>query len=65
MSLFAIDHRKPTNIWPRGGPVSSEGEFPVSVAFNKDGSHFCVLNGGAVNGVKICLPQCAPHGIVK
>ncbi|KAI0628048.1 hypothetical protein C8Q77DRAFT_1068725 [Trametes polyzona] len=51
VSLFGIDPRKPTNINPIGGPVSSEGEFPSSLAFNADGSRLCVLNGGAVNGV--------------
>lgn len=35
-----------------GKPVGSGGEFPVSVAFNKDGSQLCALNGGAINGVK-------------
>ncbi|KAH9921684.1 uncharacterized protein BXZ73DRAFT_51631 [Epithele typhae] len=51
VSLFHIDPRKPTNITPIGYPVSSEGEFPISVAFNSDGSRLCVLNGGAVDGV--------------
>lgn len=31
--------------------VSSEGEFPISLAFNNNGNRFCVLNGGRVNGV--------------
>ncbi|KAI9063304.1 hypothetical protein FKP32DRAFT_1612074 [Trametes sanguinea] len=51
VSLFSIDPRRPTNISPLGDPTSSEGEFPVSLAFNSDGSRLCVLNGGAVNGV--------------
>ena len=34
-----------------GFPVSTEGEFPMSLAINKNGSTVCVLNGGAVNGV--------------
>ncbi|KAI0741357.1 hypothetical protein C8Q80DRAFT_1110448 [Daedaleopsis nitida] len=51
VSLFSIDPRKPTRIELIGEPVSSEGEFPVSVAFNGDGNRLCVLNGGAVNGV--------------
>ncbi|KAI0664334.1 hypothetical protein C8Q70DRAFT_1049831 [Cubamyces menziesii] len=51
ISLFSIDPSKPTNISPLGDPVSSEGEFPVSLAFNADGSRLCALNGGAINGV--------------
>ncbi|KAI0773239.1 hypothetical protein BD413DRAFT_472863 [Trametes elegans] len=51
VSLFSINPRKPTNISPLGDPISSEGEFPVSLAFNNDGSRLCVLNGGKVNGV--------------
>ncbi|KAH9849207.1 hypothetical protein C2E23DRAFT_888396 [Lenzites betulinus] len=51
VSLFSIDSKTPTNIQPLGDPVSSEGEFPMSLAFNSDGTRLCVLNGGAVNGV--------------
>ncbi|KAI0675904.1 hypothetical protein C8Q78DRAFT_963500 [Trametes maxima] len=51
VSLFAIDPRKPTNITPLGDPISSEGEFPVSLTFNSEGTRLCVLNGGKVNGV--------------
>ncbi|KAI9060507.1 hypothetical protein FKP32DRAFT_1613511 [Trametes sanguinea] len=51
ISLFSIDPKTPTNIQPLGDPVSSEGEFPMSLAFNSDGSRLCVLNGGTVNGV--------------
>ncbi|KAI0354605.1 hypothetical protein OH77DRAFT_1425666 [Trametes cingulata] len=51
VSLFSIDPDTPTNIQPIGGPVSSEGEFPMSLAFNSDGTRLCVLNGGTVNGV--------------
>ena len=58
VSLFTIDPRKPTNITPLGDPISSEGQFPQSVAFNSDGSRLCVLNGGAVNGVKYVLIVC-------
>ena len=51
MSIFSIDPNEPTNLTPIGDPVSSEGEFPISVAFNTNGDSFCVLNGGKVNGV--------------
>ncbi|OSD04791.1 hypothetical protein PYCCODRAFT_1433130 [Trametes coccinea BRFM310] len=51
VSLFSIDPKQPTDISPLGDPVSSEGEFPMSLAFNNDGSRLCVLNGGAVASV--------------
>ncbi|KAH9850346.1 hypothetical protein C2E23DRAFT_836177 [Lenzites betulinus] len=50
VSLFSIDPRTPTNIQQIGDVASSEGEFPMSLAFNADGNRLCVLNGGAVNG---------------
>ena len=34
-----------------GTPVSSEGEWPNSVAFSPNSQNLCVLNSGAVNGV--------------
>jgi len=34
-----------------GHPFSSEGQFPVSVAINQNGTSLCVLNGGKVSGV--------------
>jgi len=40
-----------------GGPVSSEGEFPMSVAINENATMVCVLNGGAVNGVNCYKPD--------
>ncbi|KAL1941315.1 hypothetical protein VTO73DRAFT_7527 [Trametes versicolor] len=64
VSLFKIDPRKPTNITPLGDPVSSEGEFPSSVAFNADGSRLCVLNGGAINGVN-CYTVDKELGLVQ
>ncbi|KAI0369194.1 hypothetical protein BV20DRAFT_946629 [Pilatotrama ljubarskyi] len=51
ISLFSINPKTPTEITPTGDPVSSEGEFPVSVAFNRNGTRLCALNGGAVAGV--------------
>jgi hypothetical protein len=50
--LFAIDQNQPSQINMIGQPMSSGGEFPMSLAFNKAGNMLCVLNGGAVNGVK-------------
>ncbi|KAI0635912.1 hypothetical protein C8Q77DRAFT_1155656 [Trametes polyzona] len=53
VALFSIDPNTPTNINSIGDVVSSEGEFPMSLAFNDAGDRLCVLNGGTVNGV-IC-----------
>ncbi|KAH9926314.1 uncharacterized protein BXZ73DRAFT_90973 [Epithele typhae] len=51
LSLFTIDPKSPTKLTPLGYPISSGGEFPISVAFNPDGSMLCALNGGSVAGV--------------
>ncbi|TDL16576.1 hypothetical protein BD410DRAFT_808023 [Rickenella mellea] len=51
VSMFSINPENPIDMKLIGGPVSSEGEFPMSVALNKNGTMACVLNGGAVNGV--------------
>jgi len=51
LAVYAINPDMPSQISMIGNPVSSEGEFPVSLAINKDGNQVCVLNGGAVNGV--------------
>lgn len=57
MSLFSINPQDPTNISQLGEPVSSEGEFPVSLTINKKGDTVCVLNAGQVNGVKYVPPH--------
>ncbi|KAI0649131.1 hypothetical protein C8Q79DRAFT_998995 [Trametes meyenii] len=63
VSLFTIDPNTPTNIQQLGDVVSSEGEFPMSLAFNGDGSRLCVLNGGQVNGV-VCYKVDKKLGLV-
>jgi len=52
VTMFAIDPKNPSNLAMVGQPVSSEGEFPMSLAIKSDGSMVCVLNGGLVNGVQ-------------
>ncbi|KAG9096452.1 hypothetical protein FRC06_008637 [Ceratobasidium sp. 370] len=47
--MFKINHQNPSEIHM---PVSSGGEFPVSVAFSEKTNEVCVLNGGRVNGVQ-------------
>ncbi|KAI0642115.1 hypothetical protein C8Q79DRAFT_987640 [Trametes meyenii] len=64
VSLFSINPKVPTDITPLGDPVSSEGEFPMSVAFNSDGTRLCVLNGGAVASVK-CFTVDKKLGLVS
>lgn len=57
VSLFSIDPKNPVKIEQIGQPASSEGEFPMSIAFNKNGTQACVLNGGQVSGVKYVFSQ--------
>jgi len=51
VSVFSIDPKDPAKLKILGKPAPSEGEFPMSLAFNKEGKQLCVLNGGKVNGV--------------
>ncbi|KAF7980718.1 hypothetical protein HWV62_37191 [Athelia sp. TMB] len=51
VSLFSINPSLPAGLKIIGRPVSSGGEFPISVAFNEAGSLLCALNGGKVAGV--------------
>ena len=60
ISLFSINPNSPTVISQIGNPVSSEGEFPMSLAFNDAGSRLCVLNGGTVSGVKCVSMRLRP-----
>lgn len=52
VALFSINAKQPELLTMIGQPVSSGGEFPMSMAINSDGSQVCVLNGGKVNGVQ-------------
>jgi 6-phosphogluconolactonase (cycloisomerase 2 family) len=51
VSLFSINPNDPAQIHHIGRPVNSGGEFPMSLAFNAQGTQVCALNGGKVNGV--------------
>ncbi|THH28585.1 hypothetical protein EUX98_g5595 [Antrodiella citrinella] len=64
VSLFSINPQDPTMISQIGEPVSSEGEFPVSLAINKKGDAVCVLNAGQVNGVN-CFAVDKSLGLVR
>lgn len=50
--MFSIDRKNPSTLKLIGGPTSSEGEFPVSVAVHPEGKLVCVLNGGKINNVQ-------------
>ncbi|KAJ6513244.1 hypothetical protein C8R45DRAFT_920943 [Mycena sanguinolenta] len=63
ISVFNIDSTNPTNLEMIGEPVGSGGEFPVSLAINKDGNMVCSLNGGEVNGVA-CFSVDKTKGLV-
>jgi hypothetical protein len=52
ISMFSINPDQPSQLEAIGKPVCSEGEFPMSLAFNADGTMLCALNGGKVNGVQ-------------
>ena len=50
--MFSINPDQPADLKPVGKPTPSEGEFPMSLAFNPEGTMLCALNGGKVNGVQ-------------
>ncbi|KAF8520244.1 hypothetical protein BU17DRAFT_75781 [Hysterangium stoloniferum] len=62
--MFSIDPNEPTKLRMVGGPVSSGGEFPVSIAISKQSGQVCVLNGGRLNGVN-CYKQDPSLGLVQ
>lgn len=51
LSVFSINPQNPVDIKQLGQPVSSGGEFPMSLAIDKTGTKVCALNGGSVSGV--------------
>ncbi|OCH94362.1 hypothetical protein OBBRIDRAFT_789268 [Obba rivulosa] len=64
ISAFSINPNDPSALTMIGEPVSSEGEFPMSLAFNDAGNMLCALNGGAVNGVN-CFSVDKQKGLVS
>ncbi|KZV61076.1 hypothetical protein PENSPDRAFT_643713 [Peniophora sp. CONT] len=46
VALFKIDPNDPSKLEMAGQPVSSQGDFPTSVAFNHAGDRLCVMNSG-------------------
>jgi len=57
LAMFKINPSNPAKLKMVGHPVSSEGEFPMSVAINEKATMVCVLNGGSVNGVNCYTPD--------
>jgi len=55
--MFKINQNNPTKLKMVGGPVSSGGEFPTSVAFSTAKNMVCVVNGGEINGVQCYKPD--------
>ena len=51
ISMFKIDPRDPTCLTPCGPPMSTNGDFPVSVAASKELSMVCSANGGSRSGI--------------
>jgi len=64
VSLFSINPRDPAKLNLIGKPQNTGGEFPMSLAFNKEGNQLCVLNGGKVNGVN-CFKADQQKGLVE
>lgn len=63
LSVFSINSSDPAELTMIGKPVSSEGEFPMSLAINAKGTQVCALNGGAINGVS-CYTVDQQQGLV-
>ncbi|KAI9143611.1 hypothetical protein BKA69DRAFT_1060433 [Paraphysoderma sedebokerense] len=62
LSMFNINPKNPTELTLVGNPVSTLGEFPVSVAYSDGLKIACVLNGGAADGVA-CYSVDAQKGL--
>jgi len=62
ISLFQIDPKTPSTLTAVGPPISSGGEFPMSVGFSSDGSALCALNSGASDGIQ-CFNVNANNGL--
>ncbi|KAF8520536.1 hypothetical protein JB92DRAFT_2828142 [Gautieria morchelliformis] len=63
-TMFSIDPNEPAKLKMVGQPVSTGGEFPVSVTISKQSGQVCVLNGGRVNGVN-CFKQDPKLGLIQ
>ncbi|KZW01918.1 hypothetical protein EXIGLDRAFT_666077 [Exidia glandulosa HHB12029] len=57
IAMFTMDAADPTKLTMVGQPVSSQGEFPQSIAIHPTSGNICVLNGGKVNNVACFTPD--------
>jgi len=48
--MFTIDPQDPTNL-TLAAQADTGGDFPTSVAVNKDGSNACVINSGSASNL--------------
>ncbi|KAF8520247.1 hypothetical protein BU17DRAFT_65589 [Hysterangium stoloniferum] len=64
VAMFSIDSKDPAKLRMVGQPVSTGGEFPMSVTISKQSGQVCVLNGGKVNGVN-CFKQDPRLGLIQ
>ena len=55
--MFSIDPEEPAKLRMIGQPVSTGGDFPVSVAISEQSGQVCVLNSGKDDGVKYAFDQ--------
>jgi len=62
VSMFSINPSNPLDIKLVGRPVSSVGEFPLSLCTSKKTGNVCVLSGGKLNGVQ-CYQVDRNHGL--
>ncbi|EJD45997.1 hypothetical protein AURDEDRAFT_113892 [Auricularia subglabra TFB-10046 SS5] len=63
VAMFAINPNAPSQLQMIGNPVSSQGEFPVSIAVSSTSGNICVLNGGQLNSVA-CFKPDAQQGLL-
>jgi len=63
-TMFSINQNEPAKLKMVGQPVSTGGEFPVSVTISKQSGNVCVLNGGKVNGIN-CFKQDPKLGLIQ
>lgn len=64
LSVLSVDKSDPAKLELLGEPMSTNGEFPVSVAVSSDLKIACVANGGAVAGMS-CASYDSKTGLGK
>lgn len=62
--MFSINKNDPAKLKMVGQPVSTGGEFPMSLTISHRSGQVCILNGGRVNGVN-CFKQDPLLGLIQ